>query len=1038
MNRFLPHIVLATFALCTSAYAQNCPVPVTFPIAGAMVSSSPAPTTLDPDLILAPQPNTPLVAFAGQHYFAATSSARGRELYRTDGQTISLVADLQPGAASSFPRELTVHAGKLFFVAETSAVGAELFVHDGVTTSLVTDLNPGAASARAQGLASVNGWLLFVGQTAGGAPAVWRTDGTAAGTSQVVAPGTVVPVDGTGSTVDAVTRLHVGAGGGYALFLGRDGGGVYNLWRTDGTSAGTAPIVVGALWNGQDVLPYDYNGFATLGGLTLFVARTAIEGRELWASDGTQAGTWLVADINPGPFDASIDLNHAAELGGSLYFKAASAATGGPEVWRTNGTAAGTQLAADVVPGMQGSAPLGMTVWNGALYFVAGWPGQNPGRELYRLVPGGQAQLVADLTPGPSDSFDLVEANLLATPSALIFSASTPTEGVELWRYDGGTPTMAVAMYPGHAPSAPRHLTDLGGGAVLVSAIGAGVGRELWRADGGGTTLVGNLTPEAPAPWRDPEIWEATLGDTAFIQVKDFQNGEHLVRWHSTLGAQQIDGFENTNANFLDVRGFAAMTPAGGRVLTQAYDTYTETPMWAATGDSFEPFPAWNGFGELPVFGIFVGQVNDRVVFMGFTDSDGYEPWVSDGTQAGTVQLGNLSPGNLNSLGGQGFVLGDKLYFAMNTTGLGYELWESDGTAAGTQLVIDLEPGLGGAYPQEFARIGDKLLFSAATTTFGREFYVSDGTAAGTTLLKDINPGAISSEPRVLEPYKGRLYFSATTAARGRELWSTDGTTAGTQMLLDLNPGASSSFPLVMAEAAGTLYFRAQLPSIGYELFKTDGTAAGTALVVDLNPGTGGSDPNQFLPVSDGLLFVASSTGGTRLFFTDGTLAGTGQICPTSALTNHYDLRIVGGELLFTALDHFERLVYRIPDIGATVQDLGFGFDDVELRATPPFLGGLMSVNVQGGTQGAAKLLLIATPSLEPSALFVEPGHASWLQLGYLQVAAILTHTPFTAQLAVPSQPSLAGLRVHMQVWTPGPFGVPASTSNGVALTLGN
>ena len=440
----------------------------------------------------------------------------------------------------------------------------------------------------------------------------------------------------------------------------------------------------------------------------------------------------------------------------------------------------------------------------------------------------------------------------------------------------------------------------------------------------------------------------------------------------------------------------------------------------------------------MPVFGIFVCQVNDRVVFMGFTDSDGYEPWVSDGTQAGTVQLGNLSPGNLNSLGGQGFVLGDKLYFAMNTTGLGYELWESDGTAAGTQLVIDLEPGLGGAYPQEFARIGDKLLFSAATTTFGREFYVSDGTAAGTTLLKDINPGAISSEPRVLEPYKGRLYFSATTAARGRELWSTDGTTAGTQMLLDLNPGASSSFPLVMAEAAGTLYFRAQLPSIGYELFKTDGTAAGTALVVDLNPGTGGSDPNQFLPVSDGLLFVASSTGGTRLFFTDGTLAGTGQICPTSALTNHYDLRIVGGELLFTALDHFERLVYRIPDIGATVQDLGFGFDDVELRATPPFLGVLMSVNVQDGTQGAAKLLLIATPSLEPSALFVEPGHASWLQLGYLQVAAILTHTPFTAQLAVPSQPSLAGLRVHMQVWTPGPFGVPASTSNGVALTLGN
>ena len=257
-------------------------------------------------------------------------------------------------------------------------------------------------------------------------------------------------------------------------------------------------------------------------------------------------------------------------------------------------------------------------------------------------------------------------------------------------------------------------------------------------------------------------------------------------------------------------------------------------------------------------------------------------------------------------------------------------------------------------------------------------------------------------------------------------------------MLVDLNPGSGSSFPLVMAEAAGTLFFRAQLPSTGYELFKTDGTAAGTTLVVDLNPGTGGSDPYELRPVSDGLLFAAISTGGTRLFFTDGTPAGTGQICPTSALSNHRDLRIVGGELLFTALDNFERFVYRIPDIGATVQDLGFGFDDVELRATPPVLGGQVSVDVQSGTHGEVKLLLVAPPSLIPDALFVEPGQASWLQLGYLQVGGVFAQTPFNKQLSVPSQPSLAGLRVHMQVWTPSAFGVPARTSNGLALRLGN
>ena len=1030
-------LLFASLALSASAGAQNCPVPITFPLAGAAVSSTPAPTTANPLLLLAPQPNTPLVAFAGQHYFVATSSVRGRELYRTDGVTVSLVADLEPGAASSNPRELTVHAGKLFFVAETSASGAELYVHDGVTTSWVADLNPGVASANVQGLASANGWLLFVAESGGSLPALWRTDGTAANTTQVVAPTTVFPVDGTQSFVEATTRLHVGAGGGYALFLGRDGSGAFNLWRTDGTNAGTAPIVVGALWNGQDVLPYDYDGFATAGGLTYFVARTAAHGRELWASDGTLAGTGLVADINPGVFDANIDLNHAAELGGVLYFEAQSAATGGPEVWRTNGTAAGTQLAADVVPGMQGSAPIGLTAWNGALYFVAGWPGQNSGRELYRLVPGGQAQLVADLTPGPGDSFDLVEANLLATPSALFVSASTPTEGVELWRYDGGAPILAAAMYPGHASSAPRHLTDLGGGAVLVSAVGTGVGRELWRVDSSGATLLANLTPEMPAEWRTPEIWDATLGDNAFIQVKDFQNGEHLVRWHPTLGAEQLDTFENTSANFLDSRGFAAMTAAGGRVLTQAYDTFTETPMWAASADGFEPFPAWDGVGELPVFGIVLGEVAGRVVFFGFTASSGYEPWVTDGTQAGTVQLGDFTPGAGNSVLGESALLGDQLLFAMATSATGKELWRTDGTPAGTQLIVDLELGVPGTSPEEFCVFGDRLYFSAATFAAGRELFATDGTAAGTVLLKDIEPGPDFSSPQNLTPFGGRLYFAATNAERGREVWSTDGTSAGTALLTDLNPGVAHANPREFVATSGALFFSASVAGLGQELFRTDGTAVGTVLVKDLAPGGGSSSPYAMVAVAGGVVFGATTPSGVRLVFSDGTAAGTGIVCPSSGLTLPNDMRVVGGQLLFTAIETFDRKLYRIPNVGATAQDLGFGFDDVQLTATPPVLGGTVRAEVQGGTQGAAKLLLIATPSLEPNALFVEPGHASWLQLGYLQVAAILTHTPFVAQLAVPSQPSLAGLRVHMQVWTPGPFGVPASTSNGVALRLG-
>ena len=73
-----------------------------------------------------------------------------------------------------------------------------------------------------------------------------------------------------------------------------------------------------------------------------------------------------------------------------------------------------------------------------------------------------------------------------------------------------------------------------------------------------------------------------------------------------------------------------------------------------------------------------------------------------------------------------------------------------------------------------------------------------------------------------------------------------------------------------------------------------------------------------------------------------------------------------------------------------------------------------------------------------PGTLFMEPGQASWLEAGYLQLGGVFTQTPFDKTLPVPAQPGLAGLRVHMQVWTPGPFGVPATTSNGVALRLGS
>jgi ELWxxDGT repeat protein len=73
------------------------------------------------------------------------------------------------------------------------------------------------------------------------------------------------------------------------------------LWRTDGTSAGTwllKDIDPGSSGSGPD-------GFVTLGGVSYFVAGTKTHGRELWRTDGTPLGTWMVKDIEPGPIGAA-------------------------------------------------------------------------------------------------------------------------------------------------------------------------------------------------------------------------------------------------------------------------------------------------------------------------------------------------------------------------------------------------------------------------------------------------------------------------------------------------------------------------------------------------------------------------------------------------------------------------------------------------------------------------------------------------------------------------------------------------------------
>src|SRR5204862_7782346 len=129
----------------------------------------------------------------------------------------------------------------------------------------------------------------------------------------------------------------------------------------------------------------------------------------------------------------------------------------------------------------------------------------------------------------------------------------------------------------------------------------------------------------------------------------------------------------------------------------------------------------------------------------------------------------------------------------------GSEPWVSDGTLAGTHLLADVAVGTGGSAAGNFKRVGNKVWFVATDATHGTEPWISDGTAAGTTLLADIAAGAASSMAGALGRFTGvlgaTLYFRANDGATGGELWKTDGTTSGTVLVKDIEVGAGSSLP---------------------------------------------------------------------------------------------------------------------------------------------------------------------------------------------------------------------------------------------------
>jgi len=103
------------------------------------------------------------------------------------------------------------------------------------------------------------------------------------------------------------------------LFFGGSG----NLWKSDGSEDGTVVVKNISPWIGYSVDERISNPIA-INGVLFLAADDWTHGTELWKSDGTEAGTVMVADINPGvdEYGYGLSSNPAwlTDVNGTLFF----------------------------------------------------------------------------------------------------------------------------------------------------------------------------------------------------------------------------------------------------------------------------------------------------------------------------------------------------------------------------------------------------------------------------------------------------------------------------------------------------------------------------------------------------------------------------------------------------------------------------------------------------------------------------------------------------------------------------------------------
>ena len=606
---------------------------------------------------------------------------------------------------------------------------------------------------------------------------------------------------------------------------------------------------------------YGSNEFLSIGNTVYFTADDVLHGEELWRTDGTAAGTHIVKDIWPGP---SSSYPHCLTNVNGIIFFVAMTETTLFELWKTDGTENGTVLVKDINTG----------IGNGS---------SNP--------------------------------RYLTNVNGVLFFSATDSYGTELWKSDGtSTGTILVKDIIVSGSSYPRELTDVNGELFFTADAGNGNVRNLWKSDGTeiGTVLVLDNDPDPKEliningilyfaaqtlPDKCVKLWRSDGSEPGTYMIKDLWMPSGLTNVNGTLyftsgyTGHELWKSDGTTDGTILVKdcevSISNLINTDGVLYFRGHNSQ----LWKSDGTEAGTVVVKDSVPNSELYPKYLLSVNGTLFFRADDGEDGFELWKSDGTTAGTVQVKDINPGVEGSNPRYLINSNGIIYFVADDGVNGVELWRSDGTQDGTQLVLNISRRI---ISVSKGGDGSTIYFSASITSCNYELWKSDGTEAGTYQIRDIMQGEEGSYPRHITIIDGTVYFSADDGINGCELWKSDGTEFGTMLVKDIFPGPIGSEPDNFTVVNGSLFFTTNSESSGRQLWKSDGTEAGTIL---LDSYTIYSNPISNLTGVGGALFYVAMN--TELFRSDGTPQGTVSIKNFQIAPD--DLTDVSGTLYFAA-----------------------------------------------------------------------------------------------------------------------------------------